>query len=115
MSTLRDWWDDVSHRLFVKTLIFIALLGALWWNQDRGAQHQANETRALAVQVCERQNDANETLLSYIEQQLDRAEKTIPTFSYYRAHPEERATALRNLHQQRRDTREAFRTEPCEP
>lgn len=43
---MRGWWADVSHRLAAKTLVFILLLGALWWNQNRGVQHLAEETHA---------------------------------------------------------------------
>lgn len=40
------WWEDVSHRLAAKTIIFIVLLAALYWNQERGVRHLAEETHA---------------------------------------------------------------------
>jgi hypothetical protein len=43
---MRGWLGNVSHRLAAKTLIFLALLGALWWNQERGVRHLAEETHA---------------------------------------------------------------------
>lgn len=58
---MREWWDDVSHRLAAKTLIFLALLMALWWNQDRGIANLARETHdslcAFRQDLASRQRD----------------------------------------------------------
>lgn len=41
---MSGWWSDVSHRLAAKTLVFLVLVVALYWNQERGIRHLTNQT-----------------------------------------------------------------------
>lgn len=43
---MSGWWSDISHRLAAKTLIVLALLVALYWNQERGIKHLTDETHS---------------------------------------------------------------------
>lgn len=87
-------------------LVFLALLGAIWFNQNQGLAAKSNE-------ICETLNTANATLSDYILDQIARSEKSLPTLDYYKEHPDELSDVLNNLRKQKADTISAFKPADC--
>ena len=68
---------------------------------------------ARTLETCETVNEVKATLVVYINQQIDRSQRSIPTIAYYQDHPVELGRALANLQEQRRQTSEAFAPTDC--
>lgn len=89
------------------TLALVGLLGLLLvYNNHSGLLARQTET-------CEAVNQVKASLTSYIEQQLSRSAKSLPTIDYYKRHPVELGRALANLAEQREQTRQAFAPTSC--
>lgn len=101
-----EWFRDLNHRIFVKTIIFSFLLMALYWNQSHGLHQRA-------IENCQAINADRVALRNYIDQQLDRAETTLPTLDYYRQHPVELRKQLDLLGKQRAETNDTFAPIGC--
>ena len=108
-----DWYRDLDNRILVKTVIFSTLLLILFYNQHSGLQARQRETRAALEYTCSSVNQQRSALVAYINQQLDRAEKSIPTLNYYQHHPVELGRALANISRQRRETQRAVAPLDC--
>lgn len=106
MVSLGGIHPSLERRVFWKTTILFALLGALWFNQHEGFIAQQKRT-------CDAVNMSNAALVSYIGHQLDRAETTLPTLSYYKSHPRELRQQIRLIESQRADTLSAFPQISC--
>lgn len=68
---------------------------------------------ARQTETCDAVNEVKVALVSYIDQQLNRSAKSLPTIDYYKRHPVELGRALANLERQRQATHEAFATSSC--
>lgn len=87
-------------------LVVLGLVLLLVASQRSGivARQQAN---------CEAINEVKATLVTYVDQQIDRSSKSLPTIEYYKNHPVELGRALANLERQRQATHEAFAPSSC--
>lgn len=106
MPGVREWLSDLDHRVLLKTIIFAVLLALVWYDQGQG------ET-AVVNRMCATLNQSNASLHKYIDTQLARAEKTLPTLDYYKQHPSELHDALNRIIEQRRETDEALAPTDC--
>lgn len=68
---------------------------------------------ARQFETCEAINETKAALVLYIDQQIDRSSKSLPTIDYYKTHPVELGRALANLQRQRQATHEAFAPTSC--
>jgi hypothetical protein len=97
----------VSDRRSALTLgLIVLLLGLLWWNNHAGLN-------AKQQQNCQAINNERQAILNYIDQQLDRAEKSLPTIGYYKQHPVELGRQLAAINLQRQDAAKAFAQVSC--
>lgn len=74
---------------------------------------QRSGVAARQVETCQAINEVKAALVTYIDQQLDRSAKSLPTIDYYKRHPVELGRALANLERQRQATHEAFAPTSC--
>ena len=85
----------------------IILVGiVLLWSQHAGTAARQRDT-------CHQVNDLKTALIAYVDNQLDRAAKSLPTVGYYRQHPVELGRQLAAINRQRAATREAFAPSSC--
>ncbi len=87
-------------------MLIAALVVLLVYNHRSGLWARQTET-------CDAVNEVKMALVSYIDQQLARSAKSLPTIEYYRNHPVELGRALSNLERQRVATHEAFAPTDC--
>lgn len=86
--------------------IVVALIVMLIFSQRSGVS-------ARQVETCQAINEVKAALVTYIDQQLDRSARALPTIAYYQDHPVELGRALANLERQRQATHEAFAPTSC--
>ena len=85
----------------------MVLLGVLlFYNNHSGLLARQADT-------CAAINEVKAQLVSYIDQQISRSQKSLPTVEYYQRHPVELGRALANLERQRTATHEAFAPTSC--
>lgn len=96
----------MSPRGALTAALFAALFLILLYNQRAGLQARQSET-------CAAINETKAALVAYIDQQLDRSLRSLPTIDYYRRHPVELGKALSDLQEQREQTHEAFAPTSC--
>lgn len=68
---------------------------------------------ARQTETCEAVNEVKAALVTYVDQQLNRAAKSLPTIDYYHRHPVELGRQLAALERQRQSTHEAFAPTSC--
>lgn len=88
------------------TIIFVVLGVLMIYNQRAGNQARIYEN-------CQAINDVKAALVTYVDQQIARSAKSLPTIDYYKRHPVELGRALANLERQRTATHEAFAPTSC--
>ena len=86
--------------------LIIVLIGVVIYGQRSGPAAQSHST-------CVAVNQVKDAIRSYVNNQLDRAEKSIPTISYYINHPVELGRQLAEINRQRAATNEAFVDSSC--
>lgn len=64
---MSGWWADVSHRLAAKTLVFLALLGALYWNQERGLRDLTDQTHGALCAFKQDIEIRRESAIQYLK------------------------------------------------
>lgn len=93
--------------------LVIVLAVVLLYNQHSGNQARIRDANNSVTETCRAVNLERGALREYIGQQIDRAEKSLPTLNYYQHHPVELGRALSNLANQRRETNRAFKPLDC--
>lgn len=78
----------------------------LFYNQRAGLA-------ARQVETCKAINETKLALVSYIDKQIERSQRSLPTIEYYRNHPVELGKALSQMNEQRTQTHEAFAPTDC--
>lgn len=97
---------DKRIRSYASLVLVGVLVLAVLWNQHDGLPARQRET-------CAAINEVKSTLVSYIDQQLNRAAKSLPTIEYYKQHPVELGRQLAAIERQRQATHEAFAPTSC--
>lgn len=87
-------------------LILGALVSVFIYSLTQGLAARQSET-------CDAVNEVKAQLVSYIDAQLIRSAKALPTIDYYKQHPVELGRALANLSEQREATHLAFAPTSC--
>lgn len=95
-----------KNRTIIYAVLGLMLAAVLYYNSHAGLIARQHET-------CDAVNEVKATLVLYIDQQLARSAKSLPTIDYYRDHPVELGRALANLERQRTATHEAFAPTSC--
>lgn len=89
------------------TWFLILLLGIiLLWSQHAGTVARQRDT-------CNQVNALKLALIGYVDNQLDRSAKSLPTVGYYRQHPVELGRQLAAINRQRIATHDAFAPSSC--
>lgn len=88
----------------VALVVFLAAL--LIVNQRTGLSARQRQT-------CEAINQTKAALVNYIDQQIARSSRSLPTIQYYKKHPVELGRALADLQRQREETHLAFAQTNC--
>ncbi len=64
------WYEDVGHRLMVKTVLFGVLLLVIWYNGHNGINAQAKEGQIAHHALCVFKEDLqarHDTTIKYLE------------------------------------------------
>lgn len=93
-------------RKYVTPALIVILGLLLFYNNHSGSL-------ARQERNCDAINEVKAQLVSYIDQQIARSSKSLPTVDYYRRHPVELGKALASLERQRSATHEAFAPTSC--
>lgn len=102
-----------DRRTFTMWGLLVILALILLYNQHSGNQARIRDTKQTQIEMCQALNAQRKSLTDYIESQIDRAEKSIPTLNYYQHHPVELGRALANMARQRKETQRAFGPLEC--
>ena len=104
---------NLSARSLVVYALIILLAVGLLYGQREGNQARIREVQRISLENCESVNKVKLTLSTYINQQISRSARSLPTIDYYRRHPVELGRALANIERQRQATNKAFAPTPC--
>jgi len=98
---------DVSrYRGIIYAVLGVLFMALLVYNNHAGLIARQNET-------CDAVNEVQAALVTYVDQQISRSAKSLPTIDYYKRHPVELGRALSNLERQRQATHQAFAPTSC--
>src|SRR6187401_2719542 len=90
-------------RPWATTAALIALLAVLVYGQLNGVPAQSRDAVGKTTDVCQAVNELKDGFHKFVDAQLDRAAKSLPTIDYYRSHPVELGRQLALLKQQHED------------
>ena len=93
-------------RQYLTWLLICVGLVVVIYGQRSGVQAKQHDT-------CVQVNQIKEAIRSYVDNQLDRSVKSLPTIGYYRDHPVELGRQLAEINRQREATQAAFVDGSC--
>lgn len=102
-----------SNRSKSTTIALLALLAALVYGQVRGTPAQSRQAVDKTTEVCVAVNQMKAAWVEYVDKQIGRAKKTLPTIDYYRKHPVELGKQLALLDRQKNELHRKFAPDEC--